>query len=430
MPLPVQLPARRPARRQLLIVLTGACALGVAAAAAAGAAKPWPEKGTVIYVGPASFTIQTPGRRLGMINALTSAASAITAKDYPYVWGGGHAGAGIANVGEPGPGFNGRRIGYDCSGAVAAVLAGAGLWPAGSFVPNDAGVIAQLLRDGLIAPGAGTPPNEVTLYDDPGVHIFMTINGRFWGTSDGGSGANPAGGAGWLSDSARDASSKRFKLYHLLPSVLRTTTTYGQDYTFRFASSPVLADGLLAGDPVRVAYASSKISTMNATTITYTNAVTATGTVEAVATDGSAFTLLNAAGTATAYLTGGNQVLAASLAVGDVATVGYTTNRITNHSQPLTVAHTARVSATASPLQDAGTITAIAADGSSFTIQTQSGQQQTFWTGGHPALLNGITVGASVLVNFAQAPGGAAIAKQVSAATGATGPTGPTGPTG
>ena len=64
------------------------------------------------------------------------------------------------------------------SGAVAAVLTRVGLWPAGSGVPNDAGMISALLRNRLIAAGPATAPDGVTLYDHPGVHIFMNINGR------------------------------------------------------------------------------------------------------------------------------------------------------------------------------------------------------------------------------------------------------------
>ncbi len=76
-----------------------------------------------------------------MLNALTTAADRSTAADYPYVWGGGHGQAGIASVGMKGPGYNGKRRGFDCSGAVAAVLVAGGLWPAGHSVPNDAGLI-------------------------------------------------------------------------------------------------------------------------------------------------------------------------------------------------------------------------------------------------------------------------------------------------
>ena len=149
--------------------------------------------GTITSTGSYSFTVQTPGRPTGVLAALTTAANKITAEDYPYVWGGGHGEAGIASVGEKGPGYNGKRRGYDCSGSVAAVLSGAGLWPAGAGVPNDAGVIQYLRQHGEIAPGAGDGPGEVTLYDDPGVHIFMNINGRFFGTSDGGGGGDKQG---------------------------------------------------------------------------------------------------------------------------------------------------------------------------------------------------------------------------------------------
>jgi hypothetical protein len=123
--------------------------------------------GTITALSGSSFTIQTAGRQTGVINALTGAAAHVTAQDYPYVYAGSHAQAGIASIGMKGPGYNGKRTGYDCSGSVAAVLAGAGLWPAGGGVPNDAGIIAQLLREHLITRGAGTGPVQVTLYDTP-----------------------------------------------------------------------------------------------------------------------------------------------------------------------------------------------------------------------------------------------------------------------
>jgi hypothetical protein len=96
--------------------------------------------GTITALSGSSFTIQTAGRRTGVVNALTAAAAYVTSQDYPYVYGGGHAQAGIASIGINGPGYNGKRAGYDCSGSVVAVLAGAGLWPAGGGVPNDAGI--------------------------------------------------------------------------------------------------------------------------------------------------------------------------------------------------------------------------------------------------------------------------------------------------
>lgn len=82
------------------------------------------------------------------LTALAHAADAVTAGGYPYVYGGG-------------------------------------VWPAGTGIPADNGVIARLRSERLIGGGTGT----VTLYDKPGVHIFMSIDGRFFGTSDGGGAA-------------------------------------------------------------------------------------------------------------------------------------------------------------------------------------------------------------------------------------------------
>jgi hypothetical protein len=176
--------------------------------------------GTITAISGSSLTIETPGKWGGVVDALTMAATKITKEDYPYVYGGGHAEASVASIGIPGPGYNGHRVGFDCSGSVAAVLTAGGLWPARSGVPNDAWMIKELLAQGLIAPGAGTGAVEVTLYDDPGVHIFMSIDGAFFGTSDGGGGGDPRGGAGWLNDGAPFAWGSVYKRYHFVPSAL------------------------------------------------------------------------------------------------------------------------------------------------------------------------------------------------------------------
>lgn len=156
-----------------------------------------------------------------VIDAMISGAATISNADYPYVWGGGHTSAGT-----PSTGTGGSTIGYDCSGSVAAVLAAAGLWTKGSPVPTDDGVIQQLLSQNIIAPGPGSDSPECTLYDNPGVHIFMRLNGQYWGTSDGSNGnaSQPHGGAGWLHDSHSDA--QTFNAYHVLPSILTRATTY------------------------------------------------------------------------------------------------------------------------------------------------------------------------------------------------------------
>jgi hypothetical protein len=283
--------------------------------------------GTITSTGSYSFTVQTPGRPSGVLAALTTAANKITGEDYPYVWGGGHGQAGIASVGEKGPGFNGKRRGYDCSGSVAAVLSGAGLWPAGDGVPNDAGVIQYLRQHGEIAPGAGDGPGEVTLYDDPGVHIFMNINGRFFGTSDGGGGGDRKGGPGWLDDGAWDVHSAHFRRYHVVPSVLKATTDAGYTLAFQFGPGLSLPE-LPTGASVHVAYRTTNQGTMVAESVTPVGEQIAAGTVTAHNRSGTSFTIKRKSGPmlrlpATGQLT--QALLSGQLAVGDSVLVTYIT---------------------------------------------------------------------------------------------------------
>jgi hypothetical protein len=265
-------------RRPLLILaLAGAgfalpVGTGLATASGAAAVDLPPQSvqvtGKLSSAGAFSFTLQTSGRQVGVLNALTTAADRIDAGDYAYVWGGGHGQAGVASTGSRGgPGYNGKRRGFDCSGAVAAVLAGGGLWPAGESVPNDAGVIRELLRQGLIARGAGVGPQEVTLYDQPGVHIFMNINGRFFGTSDGGRGANARGGPGWLDDGAADVARRAFKRYHFVPAALNAKTNAGYTLAFEFGPGVTLPLGSQIGARVRVVYRTTNAGTMLAQVI-------------------------------------------------------------------------------------------------------------------------------------------------------------------
>jgi hypothetical protein len=263
-----------------------------------------------------------------VLAALTTAADRITAADYPYVWGGGHGQAGVASVGERRPGTNGKRRGYDCSGSVAAVLAGAGLWPAGYGVPNDAGVIRYLRQRGEIVPGAGAGVGSVTLYDDPGVHIFMNVNGRFFGTSDGGGGGDRKGGPGWLDDGAWDAHSARFRRYHFVPSVLKATTDAGFTLAFQFGPSASVPANLPAGTRVRVVYSTTSQGTMVAQSVTPVGELTATGTVTTIAPDGTSFTIKRNSGPlltlpATGQLT--RALLSGQVALGDSVSVTYIT---------------------------------------------------------------------------------------------------------
>lgn len=224
--------------------------------------------GTVVAIGWSSFTIRTGGRRMSVVRALTAAADAVAQGDYPYVYGGGHAQAGTASIGLKGPGYNGHRVGFDCSGSVGAVLAGAGLLPPGMPVPDDAGIVTELRRQKLIARGVGRGPGAVTFWDKPGVHIFMSIDGRDFGTSDGGAG-NPAqlhGGAGWLNDGAPDAANPAFRPYHLVASELTAATVYGPTLTFQ-GGYGVLA-GVELGDNLRVTYTRDRKGALTAGAIT------------------------------------------------------------------------------------------------------------------------------------------------------------------
>ena len=74
-----------------------------------------------------SFTIQRSPAQMTVIDALTAAANNIDQGDHPYVYGGGHEQVGVPSTGiiGQGNGANGINVGYDCSGAVAAVLAAA-----------------------------------------------------------------------------------------------------------------------------------------------------------------------------------------------------------------------------------------------------------------------------------------------------------------
>ncbi len=249
-------------RRFLTAALVALAAPAAPAAAFARPAAPLPSagvvRGTVVSLDWAELTVQRTGPRMSVIGALTHAANQLSAREYPYVWGGGHAFAATASTGSRGgPGYNGRRIGFDCSGSVAAVLAGAGLWVPGTGVPGDAGVIAQLRQAHLIARGAGSGPNTVTLWDERGVHIFIEIGERFFGTSDGGppSPANPRGGPGWLNDGAPDTLDRHYRPWHLLPAALRGRVNTGQTVTVSIGGA--LADAVTqvaVGDRVRVRY--------------------------------------------------------------------------------------------------------------------------------------------------------------------------------
>lgn len=108
---------------------------------------------------------QEGGEVGGQVAMALAEANRINSEHFPYKWGGGHGG------------FEGP---YDCSGAVSAVLHAAGLLP-------------KPMVSGELASYGAAGPGPITIYAN-GVHAFMSIMGRFFGTSL----SNPGGGAGWF----------------------------------------------------------------------------------------------------------------------------------------------------------------------------------------------------------------------------------------
>jgi hypothetical protein len=112
-----------------------------------------------------------------------AAAQRIDSKHLPYVWGGGHARAGVPSGSPPG---------YDCSGSTVAVLAAAGL----GFRPGGPTATSGTIARSWGAPGYGT---YMTVFAND-VHVFIVFHttkgdqhfgtGR-WGKSWGGAGFNP-----------------------------------------------------------------------------------------------------------------------------------------------------------------------------------------------------------------------------------------------
>lgn len=164
--------------------------------------KPLPEPAadTTTVAGSSSAGLGIGGSSFATAGGATSdqadrayqAATAIDAKRFPYVWGGGHAHAGTPDRGtgrDPG-------IGFDCTGAVGAVLAAAGM----GFALGDPVPASGTLAASYGAPGRG---ELITVYACPdmpgqaghGFLVFHTASGdRHWGTGHWGKSWD---GAGW-----------------------------------------------------------------------------------------------------------------------------------------------------------------------------------------------------------------------------------------
>lgn len=117
------------------------------------------------------------------VNAVYSAAVAMNARRFPYVWGGGHGAAGVPSGNPPG---------YDCSGSTVALLAAGRL----GFRPGGGTAVSGTLAS-WGAPGRG---QFLTIYANA-IHVFVVFHtakgdqhfgtGR-WGKSWSGAGFNPS----------------------------------------------------------------------------------------------------------------------------------------------------------------------------------------------------------------------------------------------
>jgi len=162
--------------------------------------KPLPEPAADTTTVSSSSSLSVGGSSLAGAGGATNdqadrayqAASAIDAKRFPYVWGGGHAHAGTPDRGtgrDPG-------IGFDCTGAVGAVLAAAGMgYSPGQPVPGSGTIAASY--------GESGKGELITVYACPdlpgqaghGFLVFHTSSGdRHWGTGHWGKSWD---GAGW-----------------------------------------------------------------------------------------------------------------------------------------------------------------------------------------------------------------------------------------
>ena len=121
----------------------------------------------------------------GEFSHMVSMANQIAGHHFNYEWGGGHN-PGFKPTSGTGHG-SGAGIGYDCSGAISAILHAAGKLQAPM-------VAQQFMSYGQAGPGG---KNDMTIYASP-THVFAEIGGRFFGTSM----SNPGGGAGWFQRAA------------------------------------------------------------------------------------------------------------------------------------------------------------------------------------------------------------------------------------
>jgi Transglycosylase SLT domain len=132
----------------------------------------------------AGTVVQAPSGPL--LARLVTVADEIAAARIPYCYGGGHTTPARPSHGTYCHSASNQFVsgtaydGLDCSGAVSMLL-------------QLSGVNTPTLDStGFMSFGDAGPRQQFTIWANP-AHVFVSIEGRDWGTSD----ANPSGGPGW-----------------------------------------------------------------------------------------------------------------------------------------------------------------------------------------------------------------------------------------
>ena len=181
------LPALNQTAYEALCGYYGACADPAAnyAATVLARAKQWQAESALITAGAGPVPLAVPpGNQL---QQLVAVANEIAAMRIPYCWGGGHATSPGPSPGSWCQSITGTQIfgdpeaGLDCSGAVRWLLTAIGVPDPGPIASGDFGSWLQ--------PGPGA---HVDVYYNQ-AHVFITVDGRVWQTSD----ANYRGGPAW-----------------------------------------------------------------------------------------------------------------------------------------------------------------------------------------------------------------------------------------
>ncbi len=94
----------------------------------------------------------------------------------------------------------------------------------------------------------------------------MSIDGRFFGTSDGAGGGDARGGAGWLNDGSWDAYSSTYRRYHFTASALKGSHGSGQQVAFQL-QTPSGTPTPSVGQRVRVNYQEQAAGVLLATAV-------------------------------------------------------------------------------------------------------------------------------------------------------------------